>query len=132
MLSPQLWLTQLPPEWEGIYFRKWYEHLPLPGVWRNLTLALGSAAGLACPHSLYYSHLSASSATEALAFLCALYSSYKLSSPLEDIFIHLVKFPPTQTPTCDGYGNNTAKLGIDAWENWGLLFVLHVSERHSC
>lgn len=31
-------------------------------------------------------------------------------------FIHLVKFPPTQTPTHSGYEKNTVKLGIQPWE----------------
>lgn len=103
------------PEWEVIYFKKWHEHLPLPEArrkGRNLTPVLQSASGLACPHSRYRSHPSASSDTEALGFLCTLRSGNSLCSPLADIFIRLVKFPPTRTPTHDGYGKNTAKLGI--------------------
>lgn len=119
--------TALIPEWEEIYFKKWHEHLPLPEVRRkgkNLTLVLQSASGLACPHSRYRSHLSASSDTEALDFPCTLHSGNSLFFPLADIFIHLVKFPPTQTPTHDGYGKNTAKLGIHPWENWNLDHIL--------
>lgn len=115
------------PEWEVIYFKKWHKHLLLPEVRRkgkNLTLVLQSASGLACPHSRYWSHLSASSAMEALRFLCTLHSGNSLFSPLADIFIHLVKFPPTQTPTHDGYGKNTAKLGIHPLENWNLDHIL--------
>lgn len=51
-------------------------------------------------------------------------SGNSLFSPLADIFIRLVKFPPTQTPTHDGDGKNTAKLGIYPWENWNLNHIL--------
>lgn len=57
---------------------------------------------------------------EAPGFCCALHSGNLLLSPLADIFVRLVKFLPTQTPTHDGYGKNTAKLGIQPWENWNL------------
>lgn len=81
-------------------------------------------AVLACPHSRHRSHLSASSDMETLGFLCTRHSGNSLFSPLADIFIHLVKFPPTQTPTHNGYGKNTAKLGIHPWENWNLDHIL--------
>jgi len=70
------------PEWEVIYFKKWQRHLPLPAVRRkgkNLPLVLTSASGLACPHSR--SHVSASSDSEALGFLCTLHSGNSLFSP---------------------------------------------------
>lgn len=122
--APAVAGTALLPEWEVIYFKEWHEHLPLPQVrrkGRNLTPVLQSAGGLACPHSRHRSHLSAPSDTETLGFLCTLHSGNSLFSPLADIFIRLVKFPPTQTPTQDGYGKNTAKLGIHPWRTGTLI-----------
>lgn len=49
---------------------------------------------------------------EALALLCALPPGTSLSSPLADIFMQSVRFPPTHTPTELGYGKNPARLGI--------------------
>lgn len=66
---------------------------------------------------LVQSHLPASPATvhqDPFAFRqCTALSSGRY-------FIHLVKFPPTQTPTHDGYEKNTVKLGIQPWENCNL------------
>lgn len=90
--------------WVG---RKWDEYLPLPEVWRKGSISPGVTEGWGLAWSMLWQ--------EALRFLCSLHSGNSLFSPRADIFTHLVEIPPTQTPPRDGYGKNTAELGIHPW-----------------
>lgn len=114
--------------------RKWDEYFPLPGVWRKGRISSWcfTGLGLGLVHALTGGTvLPLRSAFRQFTFL-----------PLADIFTHLVKFPPTQTPPHDGYGKNTAELGIHPWENWnvdhiplritGVCYLSGTSERQFC